>query len=130
MEGVQAGDRMTKMVLRTKYNRCESFALISSEFCVLQEVSSLPPPLPGPRINSGQVSIQVPPTTGLREEGRQCTPSQAQGAGAVEVSSGCLPWGSLRVTDTSTDGQIDRDGELPPGQPRSVQGNLKEVWLE
>lgn len=57
MQRVQAGDRMAKMVLRTKHNRCESFALISSEFCVLQEVSSLPPP--GRRCCRGELKVSA-----------------------------------------------------------------------
>lgn len=90
-----------------------------------------PPPSSFPSVEDQLRAGQslVLPRTGPREEGGGAHPFRLREKVPVEGSSDCLPWGSPRVTDTSTDTQTDRRTEMERlrscGRPRCVQGCLR-----
>lgn len=99
------------MAIRTECNRCGSSTRAGARCCLLQGLSSLPPPpssFPGveDQLRAGQSLVLL--RTGPREEGGGAHPFRLREKVPVEGSSECLPWGSPRVTDTSTDTQTDR----------------------
>lgn len=120
------------MAIRTECNRCGSSTRAGARCCLLQGLSSLPPPpssFPSveDQLRAGQSLVL--PRTGPREEGGGARPFRLREKVPVEGSSECLPWGSPRVTDTSTDTQTDRQTEMERlrscGRPRCVQGCLR-----
>lgn len=120
------------MAIRTECNRCGSSTRAGARCCLLQGLSSLPPPpssFPSveDQLRAGQSLVL--PRTGPREEGGGAHPFRLREKVPVEGSSECLPWGSPRVTDTSTDTQTDRQTEMERlrscGRPRCVQGCLR-----
>lgn len=122
----------TRMAIRTECNRCGSSTRAGARCCLLQGLSSLPPPpssFPSveDQLRAGQSLVL--PRTGPREEGGGAHPFRLREKVPVEGSSECLPWGSPRVTDTSTDTQTDRRTEMERlrscGRPRCVQGCLR-----
>lgn len=120
------------MAIRTECNRCGSSTRAGARCCLLQGLSSLPPPpssFPSveDQLRAGQSLVL--PRAGPREEGGGAHPFRLREKVPVEGSSECLPWGSPRVTDTSTDTQTDRQTEMERlrscGRPRCVQGCLR-----